>query len=545
MRNSTRRSFLKLTGLAAIVGTTGPALVACGDGGAKTDVANAGKTLAPWPTHVDFAGPKPDMPATDKGVQNLFTTYQTQLTQSVKQTPGDGSDVTAIIITYEPPPKDLSGSPRWQAINKALGVNLKVTVVPDAEFATKMATIMASNDLPDIIMLGAGYVLPREADFVASKCADLSDLISGDNIKAYPNLANIPTYAWQAVGRIGGRLYGLPIERPVAGNSLLVNRTLLQGAGAPATWTKDQFESTMKAITQGKRWGTGVAREALGNSHQIYHAGSFAAPNVWKVENGAFLTTYDTDEYKAALEFTSKLWTEKLYYPDSSSTSQVDLETLYYNGTVASITDGFGTYATAAPTVKNAFTVDFAQPYNTGPAPTPWQGPGIFGYTVFKKASTARLKMLLEVCNYLAAPFGTTEYELKTFGIEGTDFTRGADGIDIKDSGANPLPPPFRYIANGPSIINLPGQNDAARRLYDWEAAVLPMSIRDPSNGLRSATQTANGAKLNQILTDAATAITTGRQPLSTWDAAVKSWRTAGGDKVAAEFAEELKSSGS
>ncbi|MET0423328.1 MAG: extracellular solute-binding protein, partial [Actinoplanes sp.] len=308
MRNANRRSFLKLTGLAAIVGTAGPALVACGDGAAKTDVANAGKTLAPWPTHLDFAGPKPDMPAIDKGVQNLFTTYPTQLTQSVKETPGDGTDVTAIIITYEPPPADLSGSPRWQAINKALGINLKVTVVPDAEFATKMATIMASNDLPDIIMLGAGYVLPREADFVASKCADLSDLISGDNIKAYPNLANIPTYAWQAVGRIGGRLYGLPIERPVAGNSLLVNRTLLQGAGAPVDWSKDQFASTMKALTQGRKWGTGAAREALGGSHQIYHAGSFGAPNLWKVENGAFVSTYGTDEYKAALEFTSKLW---------------------------------------------------------------------------------------------------------------------------------------------------------------------------------------------------------------------------------------------
>jgi putative aldouronate transport system substrate-binding protein len=545
MNNANRRNFLKLTGLAAIVGTAGPALVACGDGGSKGTVTNAGKTLAPWPTHVEFAGPKPDMPATDKGVQNLFTTYPTNLTKSVAETPGDGTDVTAIIITYEPPPKDLSGSPRWQAINKALGVNLKVTVVPDAEFATKMATIMASNDLPDIIMLGAGYVLPREADFVASKCADLSDLISGDNIKAYPNLANIPTYAWQSVGRIGGKLYGLPIERPVAGNSLLVNRTLLTGAGAGKDWTKDEFAATMKTLTQGKKWGTGAAREALGGSHQIYHAGSFGAPNVWKVDGGAFTSTYGTEEYKAALDFTRQLWADKVYYPDSSSTSQVDLETLYYNGTVASITDGFGTYATAAPTVKNQFQVDFATPYNAGKTPTPWQGTGIFGYTVLKKAEPDRLKMLLRVCNYLAAPFGTTEYELKTFGIEGADFTRTADGITLKETGGNPLPPPFRYIANGPSIINLPGQNEAARRLYDWEATVLPSSIRDPSVGLRSTTQTENGAKLNQLLTDAATAITTGRKPLSTWDTAVTSWRNGGGDKIAAEFAEELKNSGS
>lgn len=536
-----RRQFFRLAGIAALAGTAGPALIACGDG-STAPVTNAGKTLVPWPTYVQFPGPKPDGLGNDKGVQNLYTSYPSQLTTSVKETPGDGSAVTVMIISYEPPPTDVSGSPRWQAINKALGVDLKVTVVPDAEFPTKMATVMASGDLPDIIMLGAGYTLPREETFVAASCADLSDLIGGDAIKDYPNLANIPPYAWKAVGRIGGRLYGLPIERPVAGNSLLVNRSLLDSVNAPKEWTKDQFQAAMKALTAGKKWGTGAAREALGGSHQVYHAGSFGAPNLWKVENGAFISTYTTDEYKAALEFTRSLWADKLYYPDSSSTSQVDLETLYYNGTVATITDGFGTYATAAPTVKDAFTVDFALPYNAGKTPTPWQGTGIFGYTVFKKASTDRLKMMLRICNFLAAPFGTTEYELKQFGIEGTDFTRSASGITLSDKG-NPLPPPFRYIANGPSIINLPGQDAAAKRLYDWESAVLPASIRDPGNGLRSATKTEQGAKLNQLLTDAATAITTGREPLSTWDAAVKSWRDGGGDKMAAEYAEEAKSS--
>lgn len=537
-----RRSFIRLTGVGLLAGTAGPALVACGSA-EKTSVTNSGKELVPWPTQVPFAGPTPDAPANDKGVQNLYTSYPQQLTTSVKETPGDGSEVTAMIITYEPPPTDVSGSPRWQAINKALGVNLKVTVVPDAEFATKMATVMASGELPDIIMLGAGYTLPREEDFVASKCADISELIGGDAIKEYPNLANIPLYAWKAVGRIGGRLYGLPIERPVPGNSLLANRTQLDQVGAPRDWSKDEFRAALKALTTGRRWGTGSAREALGGSHQIYHAGSFGAPNVWKVDGGAFISTYGTEQYKAALDFTRQLWSEKLYYPDSSSTSQVDLETLYYNGTVSTITDGFGTYATAAPTVKDGFKVDFALPYNAGTTPTPWQGTGIFGYTVFKKASTDRLKMLLRICNYLAAPFGTTEYELKTFGIEGTDFTRSATGITLSESG-NPAPPPFRYIASPPGVINLPGQEEAARRLYDWESAVLPNSIRDPSNGLRSATKTADGAKLNKILTDAATSITTGREPLSTWDTAVKSWRDGGGDKMAEEYAEELKNSG-
>ena len=47
------------------------------------------------------------------------------------------------------------------------------------------------------------------AEFLKAKCADLTPYLSGDAIKDYPNLANIPTSAWR-VPIYGNAIYGIP-----------------------------------------------------------------------------------------------------------------------------------------------------------------------------------------------------------------------------------------------------------------------------------------------------------------------------------------------
>lgn len=539
MNGMNRRSFLRLSGAGATAAAFGAGLAACSTTPPRSSVKNSGKSLVDWPRHSPFAGPKPDLPANQSGVQNAYLRYPEKLVTSVPEIPGDGSDVTALIITYSPPPKGLENNPWWQAINKALGVNLKIVLAPDADYVQKLSTIMASDDLPDIIMLGGGYLLPRVEEFVASKCADLSDFLGGDAIGKYPNLANIPPYAWKSMGRIDGRLFGIPIERPLPGNSLMVNRTALDSVGAPRNWTREQFSAAIKALTSGRRWGIGGAKEGMGGSSLHFHAGSLGAPNGWKVTDGKFETTFGTEEYLEAIDISRQLYADKLFYPDSMSVSQVNLESLYYNGSVATINDGYGTYISAVPQVGNKFVVDFGLPYGTDGGA--WQGSGIFGYSVFRKAEPARLEMLLRICNYLAAPFGTNEYELATYGVEGKNFVRGDSGVELTESTkkGEDLSPPFRYIAAPPGVIFNPGRPDAAERVHQWQSDVLPSSVRDPSIGLRSATFTQLGASLNRNLKDAAAAIIAGRQPISSWTQAVQSWKTKGGDKIAEELAEE------
>jgi putative aldouronate transport system substrate-binding protein len=534
-----RRSLLKLAG-AGIAAVATPALAGC-DKGPRADVGNAGKDLAPWPTYVPFAGPAPDGRGDESGVQPLYLTYPQQVTRSVPDTVGDRSDVTALVITYGAPPKPAESNQFWQAVNKALNVNLKVVVVPDAEYGQKMTTLMASgDDLPDIIMF-SNLKLPRSAEFIQARCADLSELVGADAVKAYPNLANIPRYAWQGMGRINGRIYGVPLERPMPGNSLFVNRTALNQAGVPVQWDTEGFVAAMQKVTGNQRWGIGGSKSLFGGLGAVtYHAGSLGAPNGWQVRDGAFVSTLATPQFEEALGVMRRLVEAGAYHPDSLTLSATDLQTFWHNGTVMSLTDGFGSVALQTLTkISGRFALDLARPY--GPSPTPWRGAGIFGYATFKKADPDRVKLLLRICNYLSAPFGTAEYELANYGVEGVHFTKGADGIKTTElyKVENNTNLPIKYLGVAPSVLHLPGHPDAARAVYDWEKAVLPRSVADPSVGLRSSTLSSKGADMDRIVGDGISAIVFGRKPASSWKDAVAQWRQAGGDKVAEELAAE------
>ncbi|ROP36092.1 extracellular solute-binding protein [Saccharothrix texasensis] len=536
-----RRSLLRLAGVGALGLAVPSFLTACGGGPSGGGVSNAGKDLAPWPTYVPFTGPTPDAPGDDSGVQPLYLKYPERLVRSVGDTPGDGSDVTVMVLSYGAPPKPVGDNQYWQAVNRALGVNLKVIVVPDPEYGQKMATLMASSgDLPDLVMF-SNLALPHAAEFVQARCADLSEFVGGDAVKEYPNLANLPTYAWKGMGRIGGKLHGVPLERPMPANSLFVNRTALDAAGIPLDWTTEQHLDAMKQLTGDRKWGVGWFKTLFGGLGGItYHAGSLGAPNTWSADGGAFAPTLATPQFEQALEVMRELVESGAHYPDSLTTSSTDMQSHFHNGTVATMNDGFGSVSLATmKKIDGRFALDLGRPY--GPQATPWQGPGVFGHVTFKKAEPARVKLLLRIVDYLSAPFGTEEHELANYGVEGKHFTKDADGIrttDLYGQENNSLLP-TKYVGAAPAVLYLPGYPDAAKAVHEWQKATLPRSVRNPATGLRSATEAGKGAQLGQIVGEGIAAVAFGRKPLSAWKDVVTQWRQAGGDRVAGELAEE------
>jgi putative aldouronate transport system substrate-binding protein len=532
-----RRSLFKAAG-AGVAITAAPALIGCSSGSSGS-VGSAGKKLTPWPTYVPVKSATPDLAGTAAGVEPAYLKYPTDLINAVSHKPGDGSDVTALVITYEPPPSPVGSNKLWTAVNSALGVNLKLVLVPSATFQDKMATLQAGNDLPDMMLAGFGSV-PQQANFVAAKCQDLSEYLSGDNIKKYPNLANIPHYAWQGMGRIGGKIFGVPVIRPRSGNILMANQTLLKAAGGLSGWDSDQFLKEMATVTGGKRWGMGVSGTNQWGGNYIY--ASHNLPNNWKVDGGKFSHMLADPRFKDALNFQRSLFKAGSYYPDSATASTVDLKTLFYNQTIVSDVDGFVAYHTAIPAVKNKFVVDFGRPFTVGGKTSMWFGNGYFGYTVLKKASKARIEMLLRILDYMAAPFGSKEYELTHFGVEGQHFTRDGEGQIVPTALAdkeNPDTLPIRYICEAPPVSYYPGAPDAAKRQYEYDKDTIPLGVVRADLGLHSDTYERTQAKLIQIQNDGITAIVTGRQPVSSWDTVLKNWKAAGGDASATEFAKE------
>ncbi|WP_322975424.1 extracellular solute-binding protein [Actinacidiphila bryophytorum] len=540
-----RRTLLRSIAAGGAAMAAPSVLAACSTSSATHDVGNAGKKLAPWPAYVPFAGPAPDLPGTADGIQPGYLSYPKNLVSAVHDKPGKGETLKVMSITYGTPPKPAGENKFWAAINEALGVNIEFTVVPDADYMTKMATMMAGNDLPDLINFGGGHTLPREADFVAAKCADLSEYLSGDAIKAYPNLANLPTYVWQDMGHIGGRLYGIPVQRSAPGNCLWINNDVFTAAGMKDGWSADDFTEVAKNATHGKKYGLGSSAPLLFG--ETMHTMAFGAPQGWKLDGSAFVSAYTTDEYRAALEFMSKLRQAGVYNPNVLGTSTVDTKTYFYNGTVASMVDGFGALSTSIPSIKDAFVLDAAVPYtpSNGAKPGMQRAKGAWGYTVLKKTTPDRIKLILRVLDYLAAPFGTKEYELNHFGVEGTHFTRDQNGSPIPtDLGLveNPVQLPVKYLCDAPQVLYLPGRPDVVKRNHAWQLKVAPMLVRNPTWGLQSANNSKVGAAIDTLRTDTVGSIIAGRKPLSAWDGTVKKMKSMGLDRIAEDYAKDYAS---
>ncbi len=79
------------------------------------------------------------------------------------------------------------------------------TIIPTMTAAKQAAGLDPAADLVEL-------PASTSASWCGTQLADLTPYLSGDNIKKYPNLAAIPTGAWQA-GAWGDKLYGIPSLR--------------------------------------------------------------------------------------------------------------------------------------------------------------------------------------------------------------------------------------------------------------------------------------------------------------------------------------------
>ncbi|MFE0102174.1 extracellular solute-binding protein [Streptomyces sp. NPDC059009] len=538
-----RRTLLRSIAVGGAAIAAPSVLTACSTGSSGGgDVSNAGKKAAPWPTYTAVKGPAPDLAPDIKGVQAGYTKYPEKLVQAMSEKPGTGKEkIKVLSITYGTPPKPLGSNKYWQAVNEALGVDIEFTVVPDADYRAKMSTLMSGDDLPDVINFGGGYFLPREQQFVKSRCADLSDHLSGDHVKDYPNLANIPTYAWEGMGRIAGRIYGLPIERAKVQGAMFINREAFDEAGYKPGMAAEDFAAMAKDASKGKKFALGAS--TVGIFGYLYHAMWHGAPNEWQIKNGKVTPMYGTDEFKAALEFMSNMRKDGSYTPDATSISQVDLKTQFYNGTVRSMTDGWGAVLSNAQGIKDEFTLDCAVPYTVGGATTVYQqNRGCFGYTVLKKASKERIKLILRVLDWLASPFGSKEYQLMHYGLEGRHFTFDKNGDPVPTSTGlveSKTNLPFAYLMDAPQVLYNPGYPDLTKRLHAWQRKVAPQLVPNDHWGLQSSTYNRQQATMQQIIEDGVTAVVAGRKKVSDWDAVHDKWLAQGGSKTIQEFEKE------
>jgi putative aldouronate transport system substrate-binding protein len=499
---------------------------------------------ATLPSYLPVQAAPPDLPSTPEGLDAGYVSYPKNLIKSVPQTPGSGGDVSVFTLLQIQPPPPIDQNPAWQAVNKDLNANMKMVMATTPDYPTKLATTMAGNDLPDLLYFLATVSVPDIPRFLSANYTDLTPHLGGDAVKDYPNLAAIPTLAWKQTV-YNGAIYGVAVPRPFFQTIWYINQTRLDAVGGKPPTSGDEFKRMLQALTRPQDGWYGIAgapQNAYGLTSTPQLA-MFHVPNNWSVDaNGKFTKDLETDQFQAALEYVRDLYASGVYHPDSPNYNTTSVKQNFIAGKYAVMATGWFSYQGEFwdPWLKlnPPQAVRTLHPFSASGGPGIWhQYQAYFGMTAVKKASAERVKELLRILNYMAAPFGSQESMLLEYGVQDADYT-----LDEKGS---PIPTPqgvvdtgvsWRYLTMRPQVLFDPNDANFARVAYADEQTMVPVLIADPSLGLYAPTQGAKGNVLTQNYTDALAEIVVGRSPVSNLDQIRKDWRSGGGDQIRGEM---------
>jgi putative aldouronate transport system substrate-binding protein len=278
----------------------------------------------------------------------------------------------------------------------------------------------------------------------------------------------------------------------------------------------------------------------------------FGAPNNWRVEpNGAFTRSFESEEYRAAPAYNRDLYAAGIYSPDSPTNNVVSSRLEFAGRKAATRWEGWNGTGTillwdSARTLAPPSIIRHPSPFAAQPGGKPiyFLGRGNGGPIVFKKAPAERIRELLGILDFFAAPFGTQEHLLLRYGIKDADYTLDDMGNPIlTERGQTNSTPVWQYVASAQQVLYYPKDPEFGPISQAAEQAMVSVGVDDPTVGLYSALDGSKGAALNRAFFDGVSEIVLGRRPLSDFDTLVKEWRAAGGDEIRIQYQQSLQSS--
>lgn len=533
-----RRTLLRTVGLSTVAVGIGGALSAC-DTGETSDPNDAAGPLN-LPTFKDPGVAAADLVSKHPDGLPGFFKYPTTPVRMYGQPVVEGVGLTALTYSFSPVVPGLDKNEMWQKINDTLGAKVDIIYTPDADYQSRFATVIAGGDIPDLVAVRPP--IQQLPAMLKATFADLSDFLGGDAILEYPSLAAIPTAAWRKTV-VQGRIWGLPVPRPPIGATFFVRKDLLDQRGLPSQ-PKDfaEFARVMRELTDKRE-----SRYACASFDGFveFVAGTYGLAGPWSEQGGKFTHWAETAQYEQALADVRALVDEGVFHPDGLGSVNTQRNEWFTNGSVPMILAGWGgwpsfvNWGKAIPGHK----VDAIIPFGHDGGDGARHGRvSADGFTALKRAAPERIKQVLRVADWLAAPYGTQDYLTRKFGIEGVTYDlKGTDPVSNK-RGAELRLVPFSYLTDCMGPIYQANDAEVVRARFEYQEKVLPMVGQEATDGLYSATESAQGAQLKKLLADAQVDILARRQPVSSWKAVVAQWRDRGGDKIRKDYEEAFGS---
>lgn len=528
-----RRGFLSAAVL--LGGAAGSGLLSACGGGSATGTASA-NTQVVLPSYIPSSLVEADLAGKGAAIQPGFFKYPLDdLKKTVEKAPGNGSNFSFLTLTFGAVGTQKSQNQYWQFMNKELNADVDVQTTLADSYLQKVQTVIAGGQVPDLVTFGSNYPIPQTPALLKSKFTDLTEHVSGDAIKDYPNLANIPTEAWQATIFNGG-IYGIPCPRPTGGAPILAYTDSFETAGV--TGAPENLEALREALKEVTNPGKSLWGVSNPFSAAYYGRLGNGSPNNWREENGKFTHEIETDQFEAALAWAAQVKEDGSIHPDGITVEDGNRLFAAKNvaTTLGSTTGWPGVYAAAVK--AGAKIAPWVAPAAEGRTAVLHAGSPYGFFTAFAKTEDAeRIKEMLRIANYIAAPFGSQEHLNVTYGVKDLHWTNKNGVITPTDLAKTEKGVSFGYLSNAPIPQFNPGFEDGTKLIHEFQTQTEPMLVTDPSLVLFSDTWSNKKAQLNTLITTAINDVVLGRKSVSAIKSElVPAWKAAGGDQARKEF---------
>ncbi|GAP49322.1 extracellular solute-binding protein [Streptomyces azureus] len=547
-----RRSFLASTAVATAAVAGGmPLLAACGgsDSGSRDGTTSGKDAKKILPAFVASNVVKPDIPAKNGSAIGFTSKLDlATLKTSVTKKLGKGGKVTIMSPFWGSPPKQ--NNAYYRAMNDLIGVDVVWQNQDGNTYDQKLGAVLASSDIPDVVVVPGWNMNGKIPSAIINKFADLGPYLSGDAVKEYPNLAAIPTDAWQR-SLFGGKLRGLPQPAPyVTGIVPLYRKDVFDKEGYEIPRSADEFMALAKEITnaKAKRWACLDMKWTAFQNFGVLSGSE--KPLWWNLVDGKLICRIETEEYLEALEWARKLFAAGVVHPDSELGKNAPDpgpkfaagEFLIYPNNITQWWSRTGEQASQNPEFK-IWGMDIWG--HDGGNPDLWaeQPAGIFAF-INKKASESVIRDVLAVANVTAAPYGTKEYMMTNYGVEGTHYSV-KDGVPVKtDKGNNEVMNAYVMVASPAATLAHPDFPDVAKGQVEWQQRMGAFTKKSSFWGMQI-TEPGRYTNLGNDFEQLEDDITRGRKKISDMQQAVSDWKSKGGDKLRDWYKKILDENGS
>jgi putative aldouronate transport system substrate-binding protein len=182
---------------------------------------------------------------------------------------------------------------------------------------------------------------------------------------------------------------------------------------------------------------------------------------------------------------------------------------------------------------------DFFSASGSGTPQVPLEAATAWTSYLNKRLSSKQIQEVLRIANYLAAPFGSQEYNLLNYGVEGVDYTKTSTGPQLTTDGTkyagssvstyNFLVSPNNttYNAGYPQVTKASAAWAQRNAKYGYQPLFYELNVTVPNN-LSSANAFTPFSQTANIMYEVAR----GRSSIADYKSTLATWLRNGGNKL-------------